>query len=159
MRLVRRFLRMSRWAWLAMFAAACAHSAPAARPAEPVHPAPAPAQPAQPHSPLADDIPQLALRARQLYFDWHTAFADDSLDCATATTRMNALADKNVDVLTANAEIIKNHQKAKLLRAELGKYEQEMEPVAKSIVQSPIMSRCSNDAAFGKAVDRLAGEQ
>jgi hypothetical protein len=150
---------MSRWASFAIVAIGCGSAAPAQAPRTPP-PATAPVDAAVEARPaLADDLPRLALRARQLYLDWHTAFADGNTDCATATASMNALADKNADVIAANQQVMRDgHEKRKALRAEVEKYEAEMAPVAKAIIESPIMSRCASEPAFMKAVDRLAGE-
>jgi hypothetical protein len=110
--------------------------------------------------PLADDIPRLALRARQLFIDWRAAFGDGSLDCATAATKMNELAQKHADVIAANRQVLEDgHEKRKALRTELEKYEEEMAPVAKAIVESPVMGKCSMDAEFANAVDRLQGDR
>jgi hypothetical protein len=151
---------MLRWPLFAIVAIGCGQPAAPAQP----RPAPAPAAPPDaavaPRPPLADDIPQLALRARQLFIDWQAAFGDGSLDCATAAGRMNALAEKHADVIAANQQVLEDgHEKRKALRAELEKYEAEMEPVAKAIVESPVMARCSSDPDFGKAVDRLQGDR
>ena len=152
---------MSRWASLAILAIGCGSSAPAQTPRSPTGPTTAaPADAAVETRPaLADDLPRLALRARQLYIDWHAAFADGNTDCTTATASMNALADKNADVIAANQQVMRDgHEKRKALRAEVEKFEAEMAPVAKAIIESPIMARCSSEPAFAKAVDRLAGE-
>lgn len=155
---------MSRWASLAIIAniaIGCGSSAPAqtARPPDGSATAPRSDAAVEPRPALADDLPRLALRARQLYLDWHAAFADANTDCATATTSMNTLADKNADVIVANQQVMRDgHERRKALRAEVGKYETEMEPVAKAIIESPIMARCASDPAFAKAVDRLGGE-
>jgi hypothetical protein len=151
---------MSRWASLAIVAIGCGASAPAQTVHTPSTPATAPGDAAVEARPaLADDLPRLALRARQLYLDWHAAFADGNTDCPTATASMNALADKNADVIAANQQVMRDgHDKRKALRAEVEKYEAEMAPVAKAIIESPIMARCASDATFTKAVDRLAGE-
>jgi hypothetical protein len=151
---------MSRWASLAIAALGCGSTAPAQTSRTTPATATAPVDAAVDARPaLADDLPRLALRARQLYLDWQAAFADGNTDCTTATASMNALADKNADVIEANQQVMRDgHDKRKALRAEVEKYESEMAPVAKSIIESPIMSRCASDATFMKAVDRLAGE-
>jgi hypothetical protein len=154
-------LQMSRWVSLAILAIGCGSSAPAPQTtASPSASSSVPADAAvEARPPLADDLPRLALRARQLYLDWQVAFADANTDCPTATASMNALADKNADVIVANQQVMRDgHEKRKALRAEVEKYEAEMAPVAKAIIESPIMSRCASDPAFSKAVDRLAGE-
>jgi hypothetical protein len=144
---------------LAILAVACGQPASANQPRSP--------QPAQtvdagvdarPRT-LADDLPRLALRAKQLYVDWAAAFADPNIDCATATSRINALADQYADVAEANKAVFRaGHERVKELRAELEKHEAEMMPIAKSIMESPIMPRCASDAGFAKAVDRLQGD-
>jgi hypothetical protein len=107
---------MSRWTWLsavAIVALGCGSSAPAQAPHTTPPPATAPADAAVEARPaLADDLPRLALRARQLYLDWHAAFADANTECATATASMNALADKNADVIAANEQVMRDgHEK------------------------------------------------
>ena len=143
--------------WLAALALGCGPSAPT-QPRPPVAPPPADAGVDAP-VPLAEDPPRLARRARQLYLDWQAAFADPQLDCATATTRMNAIADANADVLEANREVLRGDRaRIRALRVELDKYEAELGPVAKSIIESPVMARCASDPEFARATDRLAGE-
>ncbi len=148
---------MPRWAWLASTAIACGQPASAQQPRPPQ---PVAVDAAVEKGPsLADDLPRLAQRARQLYIDWGAAFADPNLDCATATARVNALADKNVDVADANKAVMRaGHERVKAFRAELEKYEADMMPIAKSIMESPIMARCASDAGFARAIDRLQGD-
>jgi hypothetical protein len=154
---------MSRWASLAIVAIGCGSSAPAQNPHPPAGPptaAPADAGTGETRPALADDLPRLALRARQLYIDWAAALVNGNSDCATATELMNALADKNADVTAATQQVRRDgHEKRKAFRAELEKYEAEMAPVAKVIAESPTMARCSSDPAFTKAVDRLQGDE
>lgn len=129
-------------------------------------PAPRPPQPAQTIDAgvdaapsLADDLPRLARKAKQLYVDWAAAFADPNLDCPTATARVNALADTYADVAAANKAVFAaGHERVKAFRAELEKYEAEMMPSAKSIMESPIMPRCASDPNFASAIDRLQGD-
>lgn len=149
---------MPKLAWLASLAIACGQ--PAARVQSPLSPPPATpdATVAAPGT-LADNLPELARRARQLYLDWAAAFSDANLDCAAATARVTALADKNADLAAANKAVFRaGHDRVKALRAELEKYEAEMGPLAKSIMESPIMSRCSTDPQFSHAIDRLQGD-
>lgn len=151
---------MSKWAWLASIAIGCgqqasphAPQAQAVRASEPDAGVDAP-------RPLADDLPQLAARARQLYLDWQHAFADDGLDCATATARTNELADRYADVTEANREVMRaGHERIQEFRAELDKYAEEIGPAAKAVMESPIMGRCAQDPAFARAMDRLVGER
>jgi hypothetical protein len=151
---------MPRLAWLASFAIACGQPATATQPPRPPEPsAAADAGIADASKTLADDLPRLALRAKQLYVEWAAAFADPNIDCATATARVNVLADKNADVAAANTAVFRaGHQRVKALRAELEKHEGEMAPIAKAIMESPIMGRCSSDPKFGRAIDRLQGD-
>ena len=151
---------MPRWAWLATVAFACGgQQAPAAPGARVQTATVADAGVDATPRTLADDLPALALRARQLYLDWAAAFADVNIDCATASSRVNALADKNADVAEANKAVFRaGHERVKAFRIELDKYEAEMMPAAKSIMESPIMARCSGDAAFARAIDRLQGD-
>jgi len=149
-----------RWAWLATLALACGQPATPTQPPRSPEPRAATGDAGIDVAPtLADDLPRLALRAKQLYQDWAAAFADPNLDCATATARINALADKNADVAAANKAVFRaGHERVKAFRAELEKYEAEMAPTAKLIMESPIMSRCSSEPKFGHAIDRLQGD-
>jgi hypothetical protein len=147
---------MPRWAWLAT-AIACGQPASANQPRPPQQVV---VDAAVQGPSLADDLPELARRARQLYVDWGAAFADPNLDCAAATARVTALADKNKDVAEANKAVLRaGHERVKAFRAELEKYEAEMMPIAKAIMESPIMARCSSDASFARAIDRLQGDE
>lgn len=149
---------MPRWASFAIAAIGCGQPAAtqSVRP-PPARASPVDAQVAPP--PLADDLPRLASRARQLFFDWQTAFADAELDCPTAATRLQALADKNADLIDANRQVLRaGHDKVRALRTELDKLEPELGTIARSIGDSPIMARCARDPAFAQAIDRLAGE-
>jgi hypothetical protein len=136
---------------------ACGQPATQPRPPQPAQTVDAGVADAAPT--LADDLPRLALKAKQLYVDWAAAFADPSIDCPTATARINALADKYADVAEANKAVFRaGHERVKAFRAELEKHEAEMMPLAKSIMESPIMPRCSSDANFARSVDRLQGD-
>ncbi len=149
---------MPKLAWLATLAIACGQPAPATQPRSPEPRAVADAGVDAPLS-LADDLPRLAQRAKQLYIEWAAAFADPNLDCATATARVNELANKNADVAAANKAVFRaGHERVKALRVELEKLEEEMAPVAKVIIESPIMKRCAPDPQFGRAIDRLQGD-
>jgi hypothetical protein len=130
------------------------------RPARSESPRPgATAAPADAARPLADDLPRLAARAHELFRDWHVAFADPDLPCATAAARMNELADRNADVIAANLEVVRaGPERIAALRAELAKLDAANEAFARAIVESPIMARCVTEPAFSRAVDRLAGE-
>ncbi|HUS27195.1 MAG TPA: hypothetical protein VMZ53_01765 [Kofleriaceae bacterium] len=116
------------------------------------------APPAQ-QGPLEDDLPRLAERAVKMYQDWQKAFAEAGTDCAAATTKMNALADANADLIAANQRLTKSgHEKIKAARAELEKHDAEIDPAAQAIMQGPTMAACHDDRAFNTALDRLAGE-
>jgi len=94
-----------------------------------------------------------------MYSDWAAAVKDPQLDCPAATARINALADKYAEVIAANRAVLKaGRAKVRAFRAELEKYEAEMQPVAKSITESPVMSRCAPNPDFAKAIDRLQGD-
>ena len=48
------------------------------------------------------------------------AFADASIDCATAAARVNALADTNADVAAANKAVFRaGHERVKAFRVEV----------------------------------------
>jgi hypothetical protein len=149
---------MSRWASLVALAIGCGHPAPP--PAPPVAPVSAPADAAPPDTrALDDDLPALAERAVALYQGWQRAFAEAGTDCGAATTKMNALADANADLIAANQRLAASgHDKIKAARAELDKHAGEIDPAAQAIMQGPTMSACSGDPDFNKALDRLAGE-
>lgn len=144
-------------AWLLALAIGCGH--PAATPTTtPVTPN-APADAATASRPLEDDLPALAERAVKMYQDWQRAFSEAGTDCAAATTKMNAVADANADLIAANARLAKaGHEKIKAARAELDKHADEIDAAAKAVMTGPTMSACSSDPAFSKALDRLAGE-
>jgi hypothetical protein len=149
-----------RWAWLASFAIGCGHpSSPPTTPAGPPLSGSAADAPAQAARPLDEDLPRLAERAVKMYQDWQRAFAEAGTDCGVATTKMNALADANADLIAANQRLTKSgHEKIKAARAELEKHSAEIDPAAQAIMQGPTMSSCSGDRAFNRALERLAGE-
>ena len=152
-------MRMSRWAWLATFAIGCGHpSAPATPGRGSAVTAPADASVDAP-LPLDQDLPRLAERAVKLYLDWKNAFGEAGTDCALATTKMNAIADANADLIEANRKLYKgSHERVKEFRAELAKHEAELDASAKAIMESPTMAKCSSDPVFARALDRLGGE-
>jgi hypothetical protein len=117
------------------------------------------APPADAPRPLAEDLPRLAARAHELFRDWRAAFADPELPCATAAARVNELADRNADLIAANAEVARGGaERMAALRAELVKFDPANEATARAIVESPIMARCAAEPAFTRAIERLAGE-
>ncbi|HEY5921651.1 MAG TPA: hypothetical protein VIV11_08265 [Kofleriaceae bacterium] len=150
---------MSRWAWLAAFAIGCGH------PTTPVKPGPgsgaaAPADAAV-DAPVAleNDLPRLAVRAVKLYTDWQNALREAGTDCLAASTKLTAIADANADVIAANRKVLRGtRDKVKALRAELEKYQADLDASAKAIVESPAMKACSTDPGFSRAIDRLGGE-
>ena len=139
--------------WAVMLAIGCG------QPASPQRPQPAPiADAAVPTGNLEDDPARLAARALQLFTDWSRALGE-STDCDSAAAKMNAIADANKDLIEANARLLRSpREKVLAVRTELDKREAEMGPLAKSISESALMTKCSSHAAFAKAVDRLAGE-
>jgi hypothetical protein len=152
---------MPRLAWFALLAVACGQPASATQaPRGPESRAGTVDAAADGAPALADDLPRLALRARDLYADWAAAFADGAIDCATATARLDALATKHAEVAAANRAVFQaGHARVKALRAELEKYDAEMAPNAKAIIESPIMSRCAGERPFAAAVDRMQGDR
>jgi hypothetical protein len=150
---------MMRWAWLASFAIGCGH------PSSPVNPGHGSATQASNAAPadaplaLENDLPRLAERAVKLYVDWNNALKAAGTDCALATTKMNALADANADVIEANRKLVRgDRERVKAMRAELDKHQAELDASAKAIVESPTMQKCSQDPGFAAALDRLGGE-
>ena len=104
-------------------------------------------------------MPRLAERGVKLFLDWSVALKDAGPDCALATTKMNAIADANADVIAANRRILRGtREQVKALRAELEKHQAELDASAKAIAESPTMKQCSSDPAFVKALDRIGGE-
>jgi hypothetical protein len=149
------------WAWLATIAISCGH------PSAPANPKPGTGTPATPPPDAAvdalvaleHDLPRLAERAVKLYADWSVALREAGDDCAQATTKMNAIADANLDVIDANRRVLRGpRDRVKALRAELEKHQAALDASAKSIVESPTMRKCSTDPAFARASDRLGGE-
>lgn len=103
---------------------------------------------------LEDDLPRLATRAVKQYQD--LAHAVTESDCAAATAKVNAVADANADVIAANAHVLHaGRDKVKLLRTALAAHEAELDDAAKAIVQSEAMTKCSQDPAFARAMDRF----
>jgi hypothetical protein len=110
-------------------------------------------------APLEEDLDALATRAVKLYQDWQHAMEEANGDCAAATTKVNALADANADLIAANARIQRaGHDKIVQLRAALESHSAELDASAKAIVQSPTMAACAHDPAFAHAIDRIGGD-
>jgi hypothetical protein len=153
-------ISMSRWAWLAMFAIGCGHPSAPANPGR-GSAAPAAAPDAAVEAPLAleNDLPQLAERGVKLFADTAAALTAAGEDCAAATTKLDAIADANTDVIAANQHVQHaGHEKIKALKQELEKHQAELDASAQTIATSPAMHKCSSDAAFAKAFERLGGE-
>jgi hypothetical protein len=125
--------------------------------AAPPPPAPprAAAPPADPNG-LDQDYPRLADRAVKLYEAVADAFRAAGEDCAQATSRLDAIAAANRDVVAANVKVL-HDGRARALKQALAARGDQLDAAAKSIVESPTMAKCSQDPAFTKAFDDLVG--
>jgi hypothetical protein len=123
---------------------------PVAQPSDAAPPPPSDALP------LDQDYPRLAERAAKLYQEVAEAFRVADEDCAVASAKLGELATAYADVVAANAKVL-HDGRAKELKQALGKYNEQFETAAKSIVQSPAMAKCYRDPAFTKAFDDLVG--
>ncbi|HUJ59709.1 MAG TPA: hypothetical protein VLX92_14490 [Kofleriaceae bacterium] len=144
---------------IATLGAACGHAAPP--PPPPTHIVPPDAGAAPDAAPVAleDDLPALAVRAVKLYQDWQAALAAAGDDCAAAAKALDALAERDADVIAANARVLHGpRERIQALRAELDKHGAELDVAAQSIAHAPAMTSCSGDAAFARATDRIGGE-
>jgi hypothetical protein len=152
---VRASWFMLRVNWIVAAALACGGSSPPTRPAGP---APAAvsvdAGPALDAGPLDQDLSRLAKRSLAMYLDVAKALADSAEDCKAATAKLGELSATYHDVVTANAKVLQDGR-AKQLRAALDPYNDEFDRAAKAVVQSPTMSKCSQDGAFARAFDQL----
>jgi len=143
---------MLRAMWIAL-AIACSGRSTASRP--PAQPAPvAAADAAVDATPLDQDLPTLVERSLAMYQEVAKAFAASHGDCAAATARLRELTGRYRDVASANAKVLQDGRD-KELRAALGPRGEQFDAAAAAVVQSPIMSKCSHDPAFGKAFDEL----
>jgi len=135
-------------------AAACGGKPPP--PAQVTPPAPAIAGDAglAESRPLDQDLPRLVLRSLVMYQDIARALADSQRDCAAATTRLGGLAATYREVVTANAKVL-HDGRARQLQAALEPHGEVFDRSAQAIMQSPVMSACSQDAAFARAFDVL----
>ncbi|MDB4956068.1 MAG: hypothetical protein JWO36_3637 [Myxococcales bacterium] len=152
---------MTRWSWAAIIAIGCGHAAPSPPPPilKPVATDAAVSIDAQPIA-LDDDLPRLAARALELFQAWATALEESGEDCAAATAKIDAIADRYADVITANAKVMHaGRDKVKALRGEVAKHEEQFDAAAKQVVQSKAMAACHDDRAFAKAIDRVGAEQ
>jgi hypothetical protein len=143
---------MLRVMWIA-WAVACGGRPAAPPPAQPAH-AGAPADAAIDATPLDQDLPRLVERSLAMYRDVATSFADSREDCAAATGRLRALAGRYRDVAASVAKVL-HDGRDKELRAALGPRSEQFDAAAAAVFQSPTMSACSRDPAFGKAFDEL----
>jgi len=134
---------------------ACPPAAAPVEPAKPTQPTPPP-DAAPPPVALDQDLPRLAQRATALYQEVASAFASAGVDCAAATTRLVALQQTYADVIAANAKIL-HDGRARELRAALEPHAEALDAAAKAIVDSPTMSKCSQDRAFTNTFDELVG--
>ena len=105
-------------------------------------------------APLDQDLLRLADRSVALYHDIAKAFADSGEDCKAATARLGRLAGEYRDVTTANTKVLQDGR-AKQLQAALDQHGDDFDRAAKTVMQSPTMSKCGQDRAFGKAFDEL----
>jgi hypothetical protein len=145
---------MSRAMWIAAaIAVACSGSPTPAKPAAP-QVVVADAGSAMDAAPLDQDIARLADRSLALYHDIAKAFAESGKDCKTATARLGRLASEYRDVTTANTKVLQDGR-AKQLQAALDQHGDDFDRAAKTVMQSPTMSKCSQDRAFAKAFDDL----
>jgi hypothetical protein len=145
---------MLRMTWLAAVAVACSGKPPPA--AKPVEPAPVvvAADAAVDAGPLDQDLPRLAERSLAMYKDVAQALAQSGDDCKAATSRLGQLATEYRDVATANAKVLQDGR-AKQLRAALDPHNADFDRAAQAVMQSPTMSKCSQDRAFAQAFDEL----
>ena len=138
--------------WIAAAVACRGTPPPAAQPAAP--PPPIVADAAVDAAPLDQDLPRLIERSLAMYHDVAGAFAAAGTDCAAATARLGPLAATYRDVVTTNAKVLHDGRAAEL-RAALARRDDEFNRAAQAVVQSPTMSKCSQDPAFAKAFDDL----
>jgi len=135
---------------------ACPPAAAPVEPAKPTQPTPPPPDAAPPPVALDQDLPRLAQRATTLYQEVASAFATAGVDCAAATARLVALQQTYADVIAANAKIL-HDGRARELRAALEPHAEALDAAAKAIVDSPTMSKCSQDRTFTDTFDALVG--
>lgn len=138
--------------WIALAIACSGRSSGGPPPAQPAPVAPADA--AVDATPLDQDLPKLVERSLAMYQDVDRVFAASHGDCAAATARLRELTGRYRDVAVANAKVL-HEGRDRELRAALGPRSGELDAAATAVVQSPIMSKCSHDRAFGKAFDEL----
>ena len=151
-------IAMLRW-WLAVLAISCGHPSAPAKPG-PGSNVPPPVDAAvEVPTALENDLPKLAERAVKMFADMQAALAASGEDCAAATTKLNAVADANADVIEANRKVMRGgRDKIKAMRVEVEKHQAELDASGTAIAASPAMAKCSGDPAFAKVVERLGGE-
>ena len=135
------------------------------------HPAPPPAAPdhatrdagigvttdAKPFT-LDDDLPALATRAVAMYQELARALAE-STDCAATTAKLQTIEAAYADVIAANSRVLHSgRDKIKQLHVALEPHQADFDAAAQAIVQSPAMTKCSQDPAFAHVIDALVGE-
>lgn len=141
---------------LVLLLAACGPSAPAQPTTPPPPPPPVDAAPVESTTELDRDLPRLAERATRLYQDVAQAFATAKEDCPAATAKLVELQRTYADVVTANAKVL-HEGRARELRAALEPHAEALDAAAKAIVESPTMSKCSQDRQFTDVFDQLVG--
>jgi hypothetical protein len=149
---------MSRAPWIVAAAAAAIACSGSPTPAKPGDSAPVAvvrdAGPAIDAAPLDQDLARLADRSLALYHDIAKAFAESGEDCKTASARLGRLASEYREVTTANTKVLQDGR-AKQLQAALDQHGDDFDRAAKTVMQSPTMSKCAKDRAFAKAFDDL----
>jgi hypothetical protein len=105
-------------------------------------------------APLDQDLAKLVELSLAMYREVATAFTAAGPSCADATARLREIARRYRDVAAANAKVL-HDGRGKQLRAALGPHDEQFDAAAAAVVQSPTMSACAKDAAFGKAFDEL----
>jgi hypothetical protein len=105
-------------------------------------------------APLDQDLEGLAQRSLAMYRDIAKAFAESGEDCKAATARLGRLAGEYRDVTTANTKVLQDGR-AKQLQAALDHHGDDFDRAARTVMQSPTMSRCGQDRAFARAFDEL----
>ena len=104
--------------------------------------------------PLDQDLPRLVERAIAMYQDIAKALTASGTDCAAATAKLGQVTAGYRDVVAANAKVL-HDGRAKELKAALEPHGDAFDAGARAIMQSPTMSKCSQDPAFTKALDQL----
>src|SRR5262249_34879913 len=128
---------MSRWSCVALLVIGCGHASPP--PAPPHAPPDAGVAVAGPTA-LDDDLPRLADRAVVMMNEFAQAVTEAGEDCAVATAKINAVADKYADVIAANQKIYRaGHERVKQLREALAAHDEEMTAAAQKVMGAPAL--------------------